>query len=718
MSEQITREELFSQLETIERLTQNEQYESAREAAILLRKRYDASPNGDNADLLNAILFTVGLEPYTVERRRSFSYAEALQVEKNRVRLNKGNDLILHKEQEQVYLKLLSGTSILLTAPTSFGKSALIDAFICTKRPKCCVILVPTIALLDEVRRRLQSHAHSYKILTQATASPAEYSIYVMTPERYLEIQDRPSPDFFVIDEFYKLSIPYDSKLQSMAFKSFDERSIALNLCYRELTSTRAQFLMCSPYVESIGEVLCLHGERFTTNLSPVLQQYEYRINWKRESDRVPDIKDLIREGSLGQTLVYCKSPESSESLAMQLTDVNPTSDNELIHSLCAWLGRHYGTDWSLITCLRHRIGYHHSPLPRAIQRTLIRLFNECHLSILTCTSTIIEGVNTSAETVIIFDNKQGNKIIRDRFTFNNIAGRAGRLGKHFTGRIISYYHLPDAATMSISSPLIELPNDAPGELLAHLPKKDLTNHALIASRTEFLDGLRLPETLATLLTGRDLVSAARLLNHLESLSRDSFTRLSENAFETSALFSIIQILRETVYESSSTKQVNWYIGQIRNAYTHAGDIASEIRSTMDRSSSPQMTFDFACKQVFRFHRNELCFRIPRDLHTFEIVYNFLADTFHTAHIDLSVHIANISSEFLPPFVNTLEEYGIPTPIGMKLSKMGFAPNDSDELIPQAIRASNTYLASEHCTDIERWFLSDFLQGVTPALQS
>ena len=101
MSEQITREELFSQLETIERLTQNKQYESARKAAILLRKRYDASPNGDNADLLNAILFTVGLEPYTVERRRSFSFAEALQIEKNRVRLNKDNELILHNEQEQ-----------------------------------------------------------------------------------------------------------------------------------------------------------------------------------------------------------------------------------------------------------------------------------------------------------------------------------------------------------------------------------------------------------------------------------------------------------------------------------------------------------------------------------------------------------------------------------------------------------------------------------------
>ena len=460
-----------------------------------------------------------------------------------------------------------------MTAPTSFGKSVLIDAFICSKRPKCCVILVPTIALLDEVRRRLQSHANGYKILTQATATPAEYSIYVMTPERYLEIEERPSPDFFVIDEFYKLAIPYDSGSQSGSIVEFDERSVALNLCYRELSASNAQFLMCSPYVESIGEMLCRNGDRFTTNFSPVRQQYEFRTDWNKEADRIPDIKSLIRDGNLGQTLIYCKSPRSSESLSIILCGVTSITDERIVHLICEWLGRNYGQDWSLITCLRHRIGYHHSPLPRAIQRALIRLFNEGQLSYLTCTSTIIEGVNTSAESVIIFDNKQGTKIIRDRFTFNNISGRAGRLGKHFTGRIISYYPLPDSSTMSISSPLIELPNDSPGALLAHLPKEELTTTSLIASRTTFLSELNLPEGLATLLTGRDLVGAARLFEYLKSLKRESFTLLSAHTSDPNTLYKLVEIIRQTVYESTSHKQVKWYTVQIRNAYTYAGDI-------------------------------------------------------------------------------------------------------------------------------------------------
>lgn len=715
MSKPITREELFNQLETIETLTQGKQYASARKAAILLRERYEEFPNEANADLLNAILLTVGLEPYTVERKSSLSFAEALQVEGNRVRLDEHHELILHQEQEQVYLKLVSGSSVLLTAPTSFGKSALIDAFIRAKRPKCCVILVPTIALLDEVRRRLQGHVHDYKILTQATATPAEYSIYVMTPERYLEVEERPVPDFFVIDEFYKLAIPYDSKSQSGSVEKFDERSVALNLCYRELSATNAQFLMCSPRVEKIGDMLCRKGDQFTTDFSPVIQQYEFRTSWKKEADRISDIKTLIRDSNLGQTLIYCKSPRSAESLSITLREVTPATDVRIVDLICDWLGRNYGQDWSLITCLRHRIGYHHSPLPRAIQRALIRLFNDEQISYLSCTSTIIEGVNTSAKSVIIFDNKQGTKIIRDRFTFNNIAGRAGRLGRHFTGRIISYYSLPDESTMSVSSPLIELPNDSPGALLAHLPKEELTNQSLIASRIAFLSELKFPERLATLLTGRDLVGAARLLEHLKSLDRGSFTQFSIDASDPNTLYKLVELIRQTVHECTSQKQVNWYTAQIRNAYRHAGDIVAEIRAAMNYVSSTDKTFDAASSQVFKFHRNELCFRIPRDLQTFEIIYNFLADDFDTTHIDLSRHIANVTSEFLPPFINTLEEYGIPIPIGIKLSTEGFAPKNSDELIPHAIQASRKFIAADHCTEVERWFLTDFLEGISPS---
>lgn len=54
-----------------------------------------------------------------------------------------------------------------MSAPTSFGKSFVIDAFIAIKQPINVVILVPTVALADETRRRIcRKFSHQYKIIT------------------------------------------------------------------------------------------------------------------------------------------------------------------------------------------------------------------------------------------------------------------------------------------------------------------------------------------------------------------------------------------------------------------------------------------------------------------------------------------------------------------------------------------------------------------------
>ena len=52
--------------------------------------------------------------------------------------------------------------------------------------------------------------------------------------------------------------------------------------------------------------------------------------------------------------------------------------------------------------------------------------------------SSIIEGVNTSAENVIIWANKNGRSNLND-FTYKNIVGRGGRMFKHFIGQIFLF---------------------------------------------------------------------------------------------------------------------------------------------------------------------------------------------------------------------------------------------------------------------------------------
>ena len=60
------------------------------------------------------------------------------------------------------------------------------------------------------------------------------------------------------------------------------------------------------------------------------------------------------------------------------------------------------------------------------------------YLKYLFCTSTIIEGVNTSAKNVVIFDNKKGLNLI-DFFDYSNIKGRSGRMMEHYVGKVYNF---------------------------------------------------------------------------------------------------------------------------------------------------------------------------------------------------------------------------------------------------------------------------------------
>jgi len=65
--------------------------------------------------------------------------------------------IVLHREQMAALNVLLSGQNLILSAPTSFGKSILVDALLLDRRYRRVAIVLPTIALLDEFRRRLMA---------------------------------------------------------------------------------------------------------------------------------------------------------------------------------------------------------------------------------------------------------------------------------------------------------------------------------------------------------------------------------------------------------------------------------------------------------------------------------------------------------------------------------------------------------------------------------
>src|SRR5690606_11887555 len=113
-----------------------------------------------------------------------------------------------HEEQLELFKHLNTNKNVIVSAPTSFGKSLLVEEVIASKRYKNIVIIQPTLALLDETRRKLLKYRDSFKLIVRTSQEPdiIKGNIFLFTAERVNEFQHFSSVDFLVIDEFYKLS--------------------------------------------------------------------------------------------------------------------------------------------------------------------------------------------------------------------------------------------------------------------------------------------------------------------------------------------------------------------------------------------------------------------------------------------------------------------------------------------------------------------------------
>ena len=127
---------------------------------------------------LNSLIRKVGLYPYMDIDSADWQDAFVYNLFKADVGLNE--DKALHREQYRLLSSLLEGKNIAVSAPTSFGKSFVIDAFIKIKKPQNVAIIVPTIALTDETRRRLyKKFAKDYNIITTTDVQLGEKNIFI-----------------------------------------------------------------------------------------------------------------------------------------------------------------------------------------------------------------------------------------------------------------------------------------------------------------------------------------------------------------------------------------------------------------------------------------------------------------------------------------------------------------------------------------------------------
>lgn len=444
-------------------ITVDNEYENADAVEISIRL-LDALENGKCPEgsevAIHHLVEECGLFPYL--DRSHFSFINNAALAFNGV--NFDDDFLLHVKQRQILDELLLGKNVVVSAPTSFGKTLLVDAFISEKRPDTVVMIVPTIALIDETRRRLiRRFGDKYQILTQRHEAPEEgrLTIYVLTQERYLHREDIESIDFLFVDEFYKLD----------PNRGNDGRYQSLNVALHRAMSLNPQIFLAGPNISEIN-----FGEKWNGRLTYFKSGFQTvsvnSVSRIGTGDHFEIFLADIREVE-EPALVYVKSPKSAFDLAKNLIDQGVDFSNQDCRDLADWIKRNYHPEWTLALALETGIAIHHGKIPRSLGQLFVELFNEGLIRILICTSTLIEGVNTSAKNVFIYDKKLGNSNF-DYFSFCNIRGRVGRMMRHFVGNVYLYHNEPDGSNTNVDVPIFSNPNEADDYILMNVSPFEL----------------------------------------------------------------------------------------------------------------------------------------------------------------------------------------------------------------------------------------------------
>lgn len=362
------------------------------------------------------------------------------------------------------------------SGPTSMGKSYIMRMFIKQQildgAKRNFALVVPTKALINEIKKKVTDdlknnlHEFRYHIITAAGDAALESKeknrnyIFIMTPERllYLLINEKDIHlDYLFIDEAHKLS-------------GADKRS-AFYYQFVHMLSDRddkPRIFFASPnvpnpeiYLKLLSDVNLenLIDNRMASAFSPVSQEkFLINLNDKEVSiynehtkEAIPltsividdaDLTDVLlrfekdENGKEVQSIVYFPSTRKTVIAARDFAAnrVEKTDCKELM-DLAQDIKNEVHGEYYLVDLIKKGIAYHIGYLPSSIRQRIEDLFKDGKITMLFCTSTLIEGVNLPADNLFVTDFKNGTKHMKP-VDFRNLIGRVGRLEYNLYGNV------------------------------------------------------------------------------------------------------------------------------------------------------------------------------------------------------------------------------------------------------------------------------------------
>jgi hypothetical protein len=611
--------------------------------------------------LLNMVR-AVGLFPYITPHLSNMALSDRLAYEAHRVEgVEPG--LVFHHLQAHVFSLIMQGQNVVLSASTSVGKSLVIDAVLAQRRFKKVVVIVPTIALIDETRRRLVKRFRDFNLITHPSqeAAPDVTNVYLLTQERVIQRPDLDDVEFFVLDEFYKIDLGSD--------KDESTRAVDLSLAFHKLAKTGAQFYMLGPHIQKISGLYDYEYHFIPSDYSTVAVDVQNFNLGMRSEERTQKLLELVRTLK-SPTLIYCQAPASANRVAeylIQDAGLTPVPETQ---EIAAWISKHYHPEWNVARAIAVGIGIHHGGVPRALQQYIVKLFNEGVIKRIICTSTMIEGVNTSAENVIIYDRRLKTSTF-DYFTYKNISGRAGRMNKYFIGKVFMLEAPPIEQGLTVEYPIGHQDETSPIGLLMQLENEYLTDMSRGRLQEAYANPVLSPATLIEnrhIPIERQVEVAKTIISDLpgsqESLGWKGIPEPNQLNYLCELVYSL-EGKNLMDYLISSSSQLAWHINELRNQKNLPTYLSDAVENRWEDVSASE-----AINLRLKFIRNMVCFRLPRDIMAIHKIQVDVLEQKGYEPGDFSFFAEQLENMFLDPLLTALDEYGIPTQISTKIKHL------------------------------------------------
>lgn len=385
-------------------------------------------------------------------------------------------EYLLTNFQKQVFDFIKESKGVSVSAPTSSGKSFIFSkillGLIYSEKGTTAIYIVPTRALIRQVMNDFidsinelnlkEIHIGCTSEFEDLIKYPNKSNILVLTQERLFQLcikkdVNKLKTKVIVVDEAHNIESDARGVLLEEALK------------YAQFIWPSARILFSSPLISNPAKLLDIFNFKDSASASdvetfPLVRQNVIKVS--RRGDelvigtdfnnryvevlRIPfDYKGNSKVILLSKvasvlwnnqsSIIYASEPMLSTDIIRELTSSGqfPILNDERLNEFSDFIEEYICDNYELADFIRRGLAFHFSALPASIRAGIEDLFKVGALKIISCTSTLLEGLNMPAKNIFMYKPEKGKNKAIDKLNFWNLAGRAGRMGSDLVGNII-----------------------------------------------------------------------------------------------------------------------------------------------------------------------------------------------------------------------------------------------------------------------------------------